>query len=103
MLVTGRPITGERAYQIGLVNVVCESAEEVLGAATALAQELAAGAPLVPQRPSHCWPRRRMMPLYAAIEREREVATELFASEDGREGFASFVGRRPPRFSTERP
>jgi enoyl-CoA hydratase/carnithine racemase len=103
MLVTGRPITGERAYQIGLVNVVCDLADEVVGAATALAQELAAGAPLVPQLTKSLLAETRTMALYAAIERERVVATELFASDDGRAGFAAFVARRPPGFSSRRP
>jgi enoyl-CoA hydratase/carnithine racemase len=103
MLVTGRPITGERAYQVGLVNQICESADEVLGAATALAHELVAGAPLVPQLAKLLLAETRTMDLYPAIDREREIATELFASDDGREGFASFVGRRPARFGAERP
>jgi enoyl-CoA hydratase/carnithine racemase len=50
MLATGRSITGDRAHQIGLVNAVYDSPDEVGAAAIALAQELAAGAPLVPQR-----------------------------------------------------
>jgi enoyl-CoA hydratase/carnithine racemase len=103
MLVTGRPITGERAYEIGLVNQVCDTAEEVLAAATTLAEELAAGAPLVPQATKSLLAETTHLPLYLAIEREREIATELFASEDGREGFASFVARRDPRFHSERP
>jgi len=102
MLVTGRPITGERAYEIGLVNQVCESTDEVVAAATALARELVAGAPLVPQLTKSLLAETLTLPLYPAIEREREVATELFASADGREGFASFVGRRPAQFRTER-
>ena len=103
MLVTGRPITGERAYEIGLVNQVCESPEEVLAAATALAEELAGGAPLVPQLTKSLLAETMLLPLYPAIEREREVATELFASADGREGFASFVAKRAAVFRTERP
>src|SRR4051794_36099805 len=82
MLVTGRPITGERAYEIGLVNQVCESAEEVLAAARALAVELAGGAPLVAELTKSLLAETTSMPLYPAIERERDVAAELFASAD---------------------
>lgn len=102
MLVTGRPITGERAFQVGLVNRVCDSPDEVLGAATTLAQELVAGAPLVPELTKSLLAETLTLPLYPAIEREREIATQLFASDDGREGFAAFVARRPPAYSTER-
>lgn len=102
MLVTGRPITGERAYQIGLVNQVCDSPNDVLWTATALAKELTAGAPLVPDRTKSLLAETRGMPLYPAIERERVIATELFASEDGREGFASFVAKRPAQYRAHR-
>jgi enoyl-CoA hydratase/carnithine racemase len=103
MLVTGRPITGERAHALGLVNQICDSPHDVLAAATALAQELVDGAPLVPQLAKSLLAETLPLPVWAGIERERDVATELFASDDGREGFASFVARRPPRFRTERP
>jgi enoyl-CoA hydratase/carnithine racemase len=33
------------------------------------------------------------------IAREREVATELFATPDGQEGFAAFRERRVPAFA----
>ena len=102
MLVTGRPITGERAHEIGLVNQVCDSSDEVLIAATALAQELVAGAPLVPELTKSLLTQTSTMSLYPAIERERVIATELFASEDGREGFAAFVAKRPAQYRTQR-
>ncbi|QTI70975.1 enoyl-CoA hydratase/isomerase family protein [Gordonia polyisoprenivorans] len=102
MLVTGRPITGERAYQIGLVNEVYDSPDEVLAAATVLAQELVAGAPLVPELAKSLLSETLTMSLYPAVEREREIATELFASEDGREGFASFVAKRPAQYRAQR-
>ena len=102
MLVTGRSITGERAHQIGLVNQVCDSPDDVLAAATALAQELVAGAPLVPELTKSLLAETLTMSLYPAIERERVIATELFASDDGREGFASFVAKRPPQYRTHR-
>ena len=103
MLVTGRPVSGRRAYEIGLVNRVCDTPDEVVAAAAALAQELVAGAPLVPDCTKSLLAETLTLPLYEAIERERVVATELFASEDGREGFASFVAKRPARYSTHRP
>ena len=99
---TGRPITGERAHEIGLVNQVCDSSDEVLIAATALAQELVAGAPLVPELTKSLLTQTSTMSLYPAIERERVIATELFASEDGREGFAAFVAKRPAQYRTQR-
>jgi len=103
LLVRGRPVTGERAYQLGLVNELCETPDQVLKTATELAQELAAGAPLVPQRAKSLLRETSLLNVADGIERERAVATELFSSADGRAGFAAFVARRPPEFSRERP
>jgi enoyl-CoA hydratase/carnithine racemase len=102
MLVRGTPITGERGHQLGLINVLCEAADEVPAAAVALAQELTGGAPLVPDRAKSLLREAALLDVHDGIERERRIATELFASEDGREGFAAFVARRPATFGRER-
>jgi enoyl-CoA hydratase/carnithine racemase len=103
MLMLGEPISGERAYALGLANRVCDR-DEVLATATELAHALAAGAPLVPQLA------KRLLLLDTenlsvadGVVVERQVATELFDSPDGREGFAAFVAKRPPKYSADRP
>jgi enoyl-CoA hydratase/carnithine racemase len=103
MLLLGAPITGERAHQIGLANRVCDTAGQVLEESVTIANALAAGAPLVPQRTKSLLRETALLTVRDGIEVERSVATELFASEDGREGFAAFVGRRPAKFSADRP
>ena len=102
MLMLGQPITGERAYQLGLANRTCE-ADEVTATATELAQALAAGAPLVPQLAKRLLRETELLSVNEGTAREREIATALFDSADGREGFAAFVAKRPPAFSAERP
>ena len=102
MLVLGQPITGDRAYELGLANRVCD-AEDVLATATELAHALAAGAPLVPQLAKQLLRDTERLSVSDGVVVEREIATTLFDSADGREGFAAFVAKRPAKFSADRP
>jgi len=103
MLVLGQPITGARAYELGLANRVGDTAEDVLAAATELAHALAAGAALVPQLGKQLLRDTAGLSVHDGVEVEREIATALFDSVDGREGFAAFVAKRPAAFAAERP
>jgi enoyl-CoA hydratase/carnithine racemase len=102
MLVLGLAITGERAYELGLANRVCD-VEDVLPTATELATTLAEGAPLVPQLAKQLLRDTEQLSLADGVVAERAVAAALFDSPDGREGFAAFVAKRPAKFSADRP
>lgn len=102
MLVLGEPMTGQRAYETGLANRVCDR-DDVPATATELARALADGAPLVPQLAKQLLRDTEHLTLPDGVAVEREVATALFDSADGREGFTAFVAKRPPKFSAERP
>jgi enoyl-CoA hydratase/carnithine racemase len=103
MLMLGQPIDGARGYQLGLVNRLAPAASAVLADAAALARELSAGASLVPARAKALPRETEDAGLGAGIARERDVATDLSASPDGREGFAAFTQRRPPAFRPGQP
>jgi enoyl-CoA hydratase/carnithine racemase len=103
LLVLGQPITGARAYELGLANRVCDTAQDVLACASEIAHALAAGAPLVPQLAKQLLRDTATHTVQEGVVVEREITTTLFDSTDGREGFAAFVGKRPPKFSAERP
>ena len=103
MLMLGRTIDGARAYQLGLINQLAASASAVLADAVTLARELSAGAWLVPARAKSLLRETTGSDLGAGIDREREVATELFATPDGREGFAAFTQHRAPTFASGQP
>jgi enoyl-CoA hydratase/carnithine racemase len=103
MIMLGRPIDGARAYQLGLVNQLAASAATALTDAITLAGELAAGAGMVPGRAKALLRETAGIELGEGIDREREVATELFASPDGKEGFAAFRERRAPAFAAGQP
>jgi enoyl-CoA hydratase len=94
LTLTGDPITAARAYEVGLVNAVVPP-EEVLPAAMALAERIAANAPLGLVA---C---KELVRLHAtdpdkAAERLAHWRPTIFASEDAREGATAFMEKRPP-------
>jgi enoyl-CoA hydratase len=104
MFFTGRPVEAEAALAMGLVNRVVP-AERAEGEVLALADEIAANAPLAVQG------MKRILRLLAAsherglTEAEREEVAGLrrraLESADLREGRAAFREKRPPRFRGE--
>ena len=103
MIMLGRTIDGVRAYQLGLVNQLAASGDAALTDAVALAGELAAGPCLVPARTKELLRDTEGGELGEGIARERAIATELFATPDGQEGFAAFRERRAPAFAAGQP
>lgn len=99
LAMTGRDFPAEHALRIGLVNEVYESPDALMTAARAMARSIADNPPLVVQGI------KRVMEEAAAprIERGlRHVAvwnSAFLASQDLGEAFASFMERRPPKFS----
>lgn len=100
MLVTGDPISGQRGYELGLVNALAEP-EDLLPEAAALAARLAAGSAQVPPALKSLLRTTLSLPVADGIAGERAVAADLFDSPDGREGFSAFLDKRPPTFRTE--
>ncbi len=95
LVLTARPITAERAYEVGLVNAVVP-AVELRDAAQDLAEAVGANAPLSV--------RAGKAMVYAAAGRDREAAwaeaEELFRpaylSDDAQEGPRAFLEKRAP-------
>jgi enoyl-CoA hydratase/carnithine racemase len=97
MLMLGTVIDGERAYEVGLVNRLCD-ADELTSTAAAVAQQFSGGAAQVAAAAKSLLRRTDGVPLHDGIAAERTVVADLFATPDGREGFAAFAERRAPRF-----
>jgi len=95
MLVTGEPLTAQRAYEVGLVNEVVPS-EQLVPHVEALVTRIAANAPLSV--------RAGKAMVYAVAEHGRtaafDVAEELwrpvYLSEDAQEGPRAFAEKRTP-------
>jgi enoyl-CoA hydratase/carnithine racemase len=90
----GDPIRAAEAAAIGLVNRVVPDGE-VLETALALAETLAAQAPLAVAQIKRV---SANADLDAGIAAEQEAFAQVFASADAREGIAAFLAKRAPAF-----
>jgi enoyl-CoA hydratase len=94
-ILTGEPITAERAYQLGLVSRLTPSGEALAGA-TALAHTIAQNAPLA------VWASRSVVLAAddssdAELRKMSDEATsQMMGSEDLKEGLTAFIEKRPP-------
>jgi enoyl-CoA hydratase/carnithine racemase len=98
MTLTGDPITAQRALELGLLNAVVPK-EQVLETALALAERVAANAPIAVRITKQIvWEEagNHDDAEWAAI---RAKAAPAFASNDAREGAAAFAERRAPRWT----
>jgi enoyl-CoA hydratase len=94
LTLTGDPIDAERAYALGLVNQVVEPGE-VLDAALALAQRIAANGPLA-LRATKELVRTAPSDAAGAWARLTEWQPRIFASDDAKEGATAFLEKRDP-------
>jgi len=96
-LLTGDPVPAAEAERIGLVNHVV-GASELHGVALAMAQRLAAGAPLALQYTKSAVNQQVKAALQLSFD--YSIAHELvtFQTSDHAEALQALVDRRPPRF-----
>ncbi|MBO0856532.1 MAG: enoyl-CoA hydratase/isomerase family protein, partial [Nocardia sp.] len=95
LLLTGKPIDAQRAYEIGLVNRLAEP-EALLDTAVELAGEILAGAPLSVRAARETVMLATEMGRSAALQAARAASEWCYNSEDAQEGPAAFSARRPP-------
>ncbi len=97
LLFTGRIVDANEALAIGLVSRVVSHAE-LLPAAMAVAGQIAENPPLAVQQLKSGL-RRALDPDWATLGSWVSATLgELFATEDHKEGVASFLDKRPPRY-----
>src|SRR5919106_275367 len=96
MLLTGEYVTSEDAARWGLVNRLVD-ADDVLPTAMALAERIAANAPLSVRRMKETAVKGLELPLWQALR--LDVGPNPYLSEDRREGIAAYLEKRPPRWS----
>lgn len=94
MLLTGDSIDAARGYEIGLLNAVVPPGE-VVDAAVALAERIAANGPLGVAAVKEVG-RLVLADSAAAVERQKAWQKTVFQSEDAKEGATAFVEKRPP-------
>ncbi|CAK0803936.1 unnamed protein product [Prorocentrum cordatum] len=98
LLLTGRLVDGWEAGRLGLANYCCETPEEVLAKANALADEVAMNAPVAVR-----WTKRSLYkhlgwsPRDAAWE-EAGLQLQTAATADAQEGARALLEKRRPSF-----
>lgn len=97
LMMTGEPVTGMRAAEIGLVNAAVPG-DALDERARTLAGVLASRSPLGLREIKRLVYEGRELPLRVGLQREREVLLRILDSADYAEGLAAFAERRPPRF-----
>lgn len=97
LALSGRIIGADEAFSYGMVARVVP-AEGLASAATEVAAEIAAGAPLAQRFIKQGLDRSFEMSFDEAVAYEQKAQTVLFNSEDIIEGVTSFLEKRPPNF-----
>ena len=95
MLLTTRLIEAEEALAIGLVSELLDTPDALMARARALAQQMAAQAPLTMQAGKEVV--RRMRERFGGIE-DKDLIALCYGSSDFREGLDAFLAKRAPKF-----
>jgi enoyl-CoA hydratase len=95
IVLTGKPISASRAYEIGLVNRLAEPGQ-ALGAARELAREVLAGAPLSVAAARETVMLATEMGRAAALDAAYGAHENAYNSHDAQEGPRAFAEKRKP-------
>lgn len=98
MLIVGEPISGRRAYEIGLVGHVVPEGR-TLARARELAARIAANGPLAVEAIKASVLASECLPEAEAYKKEMELGMRVMGSKDAREGPRAFLEKRAPNFT----
>jgi enoyl-CoA hydratase/carnithine racemase len=97
IILTGKPITAQRAYEIGLVNRLAEPAQ-LMDVALELAREILDGAPLSVRAGRETVMLATEMGRSAALQAARHASEWTYRSTDAQEGPRAFAEKRKPEW-----
>jgi enoyl-CoA hydratase len=97
MLLTGEPVSGREAFEMGLASEVVPD-DEVLDRALEIAATIAAMPPLAARRIKEVVLAGQDASLATGLMLERRTFDTLFDTEDQREGMRAFIEKRKPEF-----
>lgn len=98
MQLTGSPISAERAYQIGLIQRVADTRDEMMGQADAIADEILLCAPLAVQAIKRVVRIARNVPPEYSEHFAAPIEEAVYGSEDRLEGPKAFAEKRDPQW-----
>lgn len=96
-LMIGRNMTAEEGYRLGVVNKVVEP-DVLLEEALGLAQQLARRAPYAVREAKRLVNQGVESHIDVALSFEQATLSNLYQSEDAKEGISAFVEKRKPNF-----
>jgi enoyl-CoA hydratase/carnithine racemase len=97
MLFTGKTISAQEAYRIGLVNKVVPLAE-LMAEAKKMAETICEAAPLAVRCAKELLLRNMDVSLDEALKLEDDIQTYILGTKDCEEGFAAFAEKRKPEW-----
>lgn len=97
MLFTGKPISAQEAYRVGLVNKVVPP-DKLLEEAKIQAQQICEAAPLAVRYAKELLVRTQDLTLEEALRLEDDIQSYILRTEDCKEGFSAFLEKRKPRW-----
>jgi enoyl-CoA hydratase/carnithine racemase len=97
IVLTGKPITAQRAYEIGLVNRMTEPGK-LIDVALELATDILEGAPLSVRAAREMVMLSTEMGRTAALQAARHASEYAYRSEDAQEGPRAFAEKRRPEW-----
>jgi enoyl-CoA hydratase/carnithine racemase len=97
LLLTGEPVDAAQAQAMGIVQKICDD-EEVVGAARAVAEIIAANAPIATQSAKAAVRAALGTSLSDGMNYEEELVAVCMGSRDRHEGIEAFFAKRPPEF-----
>lgn len=95
ILLTGTPITAQRAYEVGLINKIVER-ESLIDEAMAIAGKIAENGPLAVKAAKEI--AVRALALETPFELEYYISDRVLRTEDAKEGPKAFAEKRKPDF-----
>lgn len=101
VILTGEPLSAQRAYEIGLVTRLADSREAAVAEAVRLADLLAERAPLATAYAKEAVLAGASLPLKEGLRLEKSLFAILAATSDRHEAAAAFREKRKPRFRGE--
>lgn len=100
LILTGRRVSSEEAAILGLVNRVATQGS-VVAAALALAEDIAANAPIAVAAAKHAIDEGLDLDLESALRCEQLHYAKTLGTQDRLEGLAAFREKRPPNYRGE--
>lgn len=100
LIYTGKTIKADEALRIGLVNSISEP-ENLMADAFAMAETIASKAPIAIRHAKKCIDAELDLAADDAIAYENDLFSQLFATEDQKEGMTAFMAKRAAEFKNK--